>query len=312
MKTDVNNEKNKSAHFLTPFFNWWKINFVLFKDRRYIRLEAAIHSYSIELEEKIHRIEKSRQPVPLWADAAKKLLSDAESSLKKKDIDQGWKYFFTAQRMEIYGMEKDELEIQIKVIKKECTEKLGKWKNEAVEEILDKVNKRTETKTIQNSLYQATLLRDEDFNNQYYKIGLKKDQLKTLCFIISATLLLILLVFWRVPNLLNEKPLPSDYRIVCAVLLSGLLGGSVSALLSIARASTRTRIPEQISTFSVTMVRTLIGAAAALIIFFLLYAGAINLNFETSTALILAISFIAGFSERFFKSAIESVAGKEK
>jgi hypothetical protein len=91
------------------------------------------------------------------------------------------------------------------------------------------------------------------------------------------------------------------------VALFGALGGSLSALRSVTTAGQeggRTRNPEQVQAWYVTVVRPLVGAAAALGVFVVLAPDV------TSTAAMLGVAFAAGFSEALIVRAVESAGGR--
>ena len=68
------------------------------------------------------------------------------------------------------------------------------------------------------------------------------------------------------------------------------------------------RIPQQIVAGAITYARPLFGAAAALGVFAFLESGVIALH-PNNVAATLAVSFAAGFTERFVVAAAGAVAG---
>ena len=99
---------------------------------------------------------------------------------------------------------------------------------------------------------------------------------------------------------------------IVAVAIFGLLGGVISAILSVAKSSTQLRIPEQMSGFFIVLMRIFVGAAAAIAVYIFFQAGILTLKITTSAMGFLAISFAAGFSERLVTRAVKSITGKEK
>lgn len=133
--------------------------------------------------------------------------------------------------------------------------------------------------------------------------------MNVLSIILIFALGLTLLLAWYDLLPLGRDPVTSGWKMLVSVMLFGFLGGAVSAVLSLARTSTRSRIPEQIAHNLITLMRVFVGAAAALAVHVFLQADILNFRI-TSGAQILAISFAAGFSERLVVHAVESVTGK--
>ena len=306
--------RNRRTVFFASLFRRWKFSSLFKMSSRKVRLAASIQSYRVEIECRIKELQKRKPPVLYWVDCVRTSLCKAESELNENNIDKGWKLFHAAQRMEIYGLEKDELKARAEAIRLESSKKLKEWRKDTVDKLLDikiidQLTKADDIDTVKYRIYQAALIRDESYNNVYHRIMLKQDQIKFLFFILFITLGLIFTMAWFQFLPLDEEQLNYDWKTILSVMLFGLLGGCVSALLSLASMPTGKRIPEQIANFLITLIRTFIGAAAALIAFIFMKAGI--LNFITPGVPILVICFAAGFSERFLKRALESVFGKD-
>lgn len=280
------------------------------KSSSHRRLGASLRPYGVELERRIEQCHKRGQSDSSWADAGRTLLCAAEMALDENNVDQGWKCFHAAQRMEIFGLEEDELESKAEALRREAADKLSSWRKETVDALLKDEGGR-KSKTTKERVYRAALIRDEHFNNRYHKIGLLQSQMKVLSIILFVALGLALLLALYDLLPLGTDPVTSDWEMVVPVMVFGLLGGAVSALLSLARTSTRSRIPEQIAHNLITLMRVSLGAAVALAAYVFLQAGILSFTL-TSGALILAISFAAGFSERLVIRAVESVTGKQR
>jgi hypothetical protein len=73
----------------------------------------------------------------------------------------------------------------------------------------------------------------------------------------------------------------------------------------VAKGGTEARIPEQLIDLLVLSVKLVVGAASALAIFAFMLSNFFNL--PLTPAVILAVSFAAGFSERLVTLAVEPV-----
>lgn len=158
-------------------------------------------------------------------------------------------------------------------------------------------------------LYYALQIRDEHSTNVYRRISLLRWQLTAISAVLVLALASILvLAAWK-PIALTEPP--DGPRTWVWVLLFGTLGGSLTALLSAGKPSGVARIPEQRSQLLVAAARPLVGGAAALFAYALFAAGIIRLGTGERAAALLALAFVAGFSERLVTGAAESVAGRD-
>jgi hypothetical protein len=156
-------------------------------------------------------------------------------------------------------------------------------------------------------LYYALQIRDEHSTNVYRRISLLRWQLTAISAVLVLTLASILvLAAWK-PIALTEPP--DGPRMWVWVLLFGTLGGCLTSLLSAGKPSGVARIPEQRSQFLVAAARPLVGGAAALFAYALFAAGIVRLGTGERAAALLALAFVAGFSERLVTGAAESVAG---
>lgn len=150
-------------------------------------------------------------------------------------------------------------------------------------------------------------LRDDRYHTDYFKILMRRRHLFQLFLIlwISITLCLILSYFKFLPPPLNGT------KLVAAVVLFGVLGACLSVAQGLLAAKVSDKIPaQQIGSFVVWM-RPAIGAAAALIALVLLHANETFKIFNwkvEQTGLIIAIAFVAGYSERFIVGAIERIS----
>jgi len=294
----------------SKLFNWSKL-------RKYHRLAGSLTAYRHELEYRICVTKKIDQESPCWVEAACKLLSDVEQSLSQWNIDEGWKSFHAAQRMEIFGLTNKELKVKAALLRQEA-EKLGSWRKKATVDLLGSIDCPKDGIT-HEQVYQASLVRDEHYGNQAYKDGLLRTHIVTLIWIliaVAAGLVLILLIKRNVISLsLNTQV--REWLMFAEVALFGILGGAFSAALKAPASSQSARIPELVHTIRLTLLRVFIGAVSAVVIYVFARSqfgiGDIKLDFSKMTPYTYYIvSFAAGFSERFVLQAVEFVTGEKK
>lgn len=279
---------------------------------RWQRLSATIDSYALELNcrEKIFRARQSGCAPCL--EEARQALHQARQALDGQgDIDKGWKYLFAAQRMEILSMEPDQLRTKAIVLLNESG-KLTGWRKDTVGDLLGEVESGAAV-TAENVL-QAALIIDEHYMNQAYKDSLLRTHIVNLALILLLQVAFISCYFSQIKAVFSpttELAL-SDNWMFAAVMFFGLLGGTVSAILSAPASPGSTRVPEMAHTIRVTMLRILMGMVSALLIVMIIKSGigAQLFNKEIFDKLgntnyfLLLTAFVAGFSERLVLRSI--------
>lgn len=313
---------SKRSYFLSRLFSRFKFRQFLPKFKRNHRLSSSLQTYRLELEHRIKQLQKQNIDQS-WVEIARKLFLRVDRALDEKNLDEGWKLFKAARRMEIFGFEEDELESRAETLQIECVEKLISWRQKAVDaifkkinEILKKDNKNSkDIKIIRNHLYEATLIRDDHFNNKFLNFRLLLNQIIILYSILFFNIVQIFItsyMFTKKNIIFQYNNLaPSNWEMLYFVASFGLLGGTISSMLSTISISTSTRILQRISHNLSNSMRPLVGAASAIVIYFFLVSNIVDIG-ELTVAKILVFSFVAGFSERLLTKAIESLVGKEE
>jgi 8-oxo-dGTP pyrophosphatase MutT (NUDIX family) len=301
----------------------------IWRSPSYERLVSAYAAYSVELDHSVKQCKQKPGTDSSWASAAEDLLDNVRQALDDGDIDLGWQCFSAAQRMELFGLEQLEdgrLEARAQAVLHEADAKLGSWRKRTVQDVLADQNKRDVTA---GTVYHASQILHEHHSNVYRRLDIIGRQFRILVMVA-----VLAAVGWLVlaPHLdesaseadspespASEAPAGSqsipalevqldDRALLVSVALFGIMGASMSGILSLARATAGTRIPEQLLNSWFTLTRPVVGAVAALAIHAFLLSGLLVFGEET-LGLVLAVSFAAGFSERLVVRAAESVAG---
>lgn len=157
----------------------------------------------------------------------------------------------------------------------------------------------------------AMELRDESLQNHYWKFHHLRRQLRILSGVLLATVAILIPLAVANASLLWASPTSRPGRLWLLAGLFGILGGCLSAFQSYTSKSLQVRVPELFANAIITILRPLIGGAAALVAFTFLASGAINLSSNTGAAL-LTVAFVAGFSERIILRTVESIGGKDE
>jgi ADP-ribose pyrophosphatase YjhB (NUDIX family) len=283
---------------------------------RYERLQSEIKILKKELP---LRAEKSDGT---WPEIAERLLDMAESDMKQQNIDSAWKAVHAARRIMYNGFSEAELEAEKEVLLRE-SEKLNEWRRAAIRNILARENLPLGSLPA-STLIRAAELRDDHYNNNYYKNRITR----TTFYVLLAILAIVLMFLFSFlgsnsPDMLITLDEAAGEREVLlipmlwGVLLFGLLGGCISSIFHIRNSSTTTRIPEIVNNSFITITRVLVGGASAIVIFFFFESGfsdqflsEINLRPDSAITYFI-LAFAAGFSERLLLRAISSITGKE-
>ncbi len=282
---------------------------------RYSRLAGDIACYEPQLQKRIIETDSTNEQ---WALQSQVLLEQAKKYLREYKIDEGWKSFHSAKRLEIFGLNKHERLATARAICKEA-DKLNEWRRDGIFSLLgSKKGEVTDTPDAE-VLYQAAELKDEHYNNQYYMNRLTHN----LFWLLSALLFLVLIaivgyfLFYFNSCSQSSEPVLNITENIIGVLLFGLLGALTSAIISTRNLTQSSRIKEISSSQVVVLSKIFIGAGFSIFIFLLLrssVADGIKLfSFKISTPLdYFAIAFASGFTERLAQKSMDLIVGKEK
>jgi ADP-ribose pyrophosphatase YjhB (NUDIX family) len=296
--------------FINKYFN---------RGTRFQRLEGDIKEYIEYLEYRIGRNKSDK--LPEWAEHARKLVKNSVDELLAGNVDMAWKSLNSAKRIQLFGFSDEELIEKAKVIRFESA-KLNEWRRKAVYKLVgDNENPRDDISA--DSLYMASQLRDEHYNNGYHKYQLIKDVYRILLVSMVLTIIAIWIYFRYIDinNLLQSNDNSLFYvgsltTLALGIILFGILGGCISSIFHIRDSSNIARIPVLLNNNYVTFIRIFIGGGLAFIIFVFIQSDFTEKIFQfelrpTNPFTYFAISFVAGFSERLVLKAITSIAGKE-
>lgn len=290
-----------------------------FRSLRWQRLAAAVATYKKELAVIGAATQQTRRDCLAVQD---ELLCLAEKSLEGNEVDQGWRHFHAAKRIDTLTLDpevdKSSIRSRVIILRAEIS-KIKKWRQKAAEKLLGEGN---ELPTAQE-LYQLMLLRDEHYSNLAYKASLVRRYLIWMALIIAA-LVGMFLTLLNVPWIGNmDIGIPGNtgssiFWFFVVVAIFGLIGGAISAILATPRTLDDARIPELTSTFELTMLRLLTGAGSAIVVVMFLKSDLTGLLANPLSGPIknagppamYAIAFVAGFTERLVLRAVEYVAGK--
>jgi hypothetical protein len=221
--------------------------------------------------------------------------------------DLSWRFLDTARSFLFFGLDEENLRAEAQAICNEAedpSKNVNQWRRKTIQDYLcheGKIKQDLHGKDV----FNASVILYENYHNKYSKIIRIKRELVLLSIVAAMDIIVWLII---APQLSKEIAI-INRTLIISVVLSGIMGASVSGILTVARGGVEARIPEQLIDFWVLLAKLVVGAVSALAVFAFLLSG--FLRFEPITiAQVIAMSFAAGFSERLVTSAVESVSKK--
>jgi hypothetical protein len=329
-----NNQPPRRNVMTRSLAGWWsRIWCRLFGSPQLNRLANALDEYEVRWK---CRMQRAGGPSRNTCEqAVDECLARAKRALQEFDLDSGWQSLHTAQSLEIWSYDDDEVLKARRVVYEEAT-KLSGWRREAITKLVGSAfyeecdepdaaqdsqkevrkYRKKDGGTLRRELYQATLVKNEDFNNLYYKIGVRGRNLKIAFFTLSVIVVGLPFIWgWVLRNALGLQVTTVDWRRIVAIELTGIFGASFSVASSLTKSSVDEKIPQQMLGSVVTWMRPMMGAAAALVAYPLFKAGvlpAIISADPNSTLAAFVVAFVAGFSERFIIGAVGAILPEKK
>jgi len=280
-----------------------------YQSPRYSRLNGTLTSYQMALQGRLHGIDRTKET---WPEEVENLLDQTRIFLENNQVDEAWKCFHTAQRIEVHGMSKQERHNQAKALKHEVS-KLNVWRKKAIDDLIGDPNSDTYEVPDADSLIYAIELKDEHYNNQYYQNRLTRSLYSLLFILMSVNSVFIILYFWFI----YASEGMSWLQNLTGIILFGFLGAIVSSILFTRSQAEQSRITEINSNRFIVLSKIAVGVGFTVFIYFLLKSSFVSkielFSFEVSSAVdYFTIAFVSGFTERLAQRAINLIVGGEE
>lgn len=255
------------------------------------RLRGTIIEMTESLEARSMFAAPDRRPALA---AASMLLERASVAVEQGDLDTGWRLALEADVVSVAGDSADVLQARTEGLRSEMQEKMTGWRQSTAAGVLGKTGDAVPPEAVQHVMR----LRNENSNNQYFKVKLVTSQLSLLGLLLASAIAAILVASYA-----GVAPLDAyTSRLAWAALL-GAAGGMLSATRALT-AGVRRKIPEQIADWPVTLTRPLIGATAGIGAWLFVQTGIVSVSATNADLAPLVTAFLAGFSERYFLSLV--------
>lgn len=282
-----------------PKFLWLKN---IFKSTSHKRLNAAIGPFKLELQALIDEKVRKKEETSPWAERSLQMLWHAKQALKFCEIDLGWRYFHQAQLLTTHLLDTRKLRNRAQATLNEAEKKLGPWRKKTVQDLLGKDGELKDNFDA-NDVYDARKILQEHYSNTYIKLS---RALLQLAILVPIAALLVASFIWVVGNFSGQIEITNPFLLL-SVAIFGALGGTASGMITNVKGSIKGGIPDQLLVSWLTVSRPIFAAMAALAIAAFLLSGLLQLG-DLTFNLIIAISFVAGFSERLLLTAVGKVS----
>lgn len=273
----------------------------IYKSLNHERLDAAIGPFEVEIDGLVaDKLAKKENPYPT-AGYVKEMLRNAELSSAADQVELGWRYLLEAELLSLNLRDSEYLRATAKITLDEAEEKLDSWRKNAVKHLLGDEKAAPYTGEDVDRLVVARRVLQEHHSNTWMKNSTAQFQLQILAIVgflvlTGSTLLL---------STIMKDSRYFQLNFLTTVAFIGACGGVISGIFSVARGSSKEKIPNQILNSWVTLLRPLVGAISALAVFLFLTSGMVHFG-ELSEYIIFAVAFASGFSERIIVSAVEA------
>lgn len=234
------------------------------------------------------------------------LLARAHEAARAQRAYVAWDCLQQIDRERVLALSDEERRAEMALVLAESRSLLAGWRQDAAEALAASARDLAPSvPVLQGLLRNVHAARQE----RRYRLALVRQQLPAL-----VTMLVMTVAFFALWGLLGgfDWLARDDVEVTVGMMLvSGVLMGYFGGLVSFAfgwlRADMAARSPDLRTQRWLSLARPAIGAAVAVPIVLFVEAGLINLG-QLSPALVLALCFLGGFSERWFVARIDRIA----
>jgi hypothetical protein len=235
------------------------------------------------------------------------LLARAMSAAGEQRGYVAWDCLQQIERERVLAMSEEERRAEMALLLAESRGKLAGWRQDAAEAL--GASARGEAPSV--AVLQALLRNVQAAQKERrHRIALVRQQLPALVLMLVAAVAFFGL--WALLGgfdwLARDDVQVTVGMILVSGVLMGFFGGLVSCAFNWLRSDAATRISDPRLQRWLSFARPAIGGAVAVPIVLFVEAGLVNLG-QLSPALVLALCFVGGFSERWFVARIDRIAG---
>ncbi|MDT3435973.1 hypothetical protein [Haloarcula sp. 1CSR25-25] len=257
------------------------------------------------------------EPAVQYGHYAAMCQQNAQRALRGDDVVSFWRYLAEARQwelaawQELRGSGSKPLQFRAQQVLMEATDALPDDRQERVEELLLEDEGVVKETVGFGEVYAAIHILHQQHIEEYRADRRLRALERQFVLFILSTLVAVggILVSFGLMGV-DATEVTSLPSLLTAVLF-GVLGASVSGLLSLTDVLGAARVPERVGSNWLTVGRMVTGAAAALTLVVFLVAGILEqfIRIDSNLNTMFAVAFLGGFSERLLLRAVEAVVG---
>jgi hypothetical protein len=277
-------------------------------DAQWVRLEAA-------LLDRARLLQALRERLALPSDEQRDMLARCGALLERANAAAregrhyvAWDCLQQLERERVPALSDDERRAEMALLLAESRSLLSGWRQDAAEALAAAARGEAPSVAVLQALMRNVHAARQE---RRLRIALIRQQLPVLVIMLIGAVAFFGL--WALLGGFDWLARDDVQVTVGMILVSGVLMGFFGGLVSFAfnwlRADLSARSPDLHAQRWLSFARPAIGAAVAVPIVLFVEAGLINLG-QLSPALVLALCFLGGFTERWFVAQIERMVGR--
>jgi hypothetical protein len=278
------------------------------RDPQSARLEAALLDCARALQSLHQRLRPPSSAQRDMLERCDALFSRALSAAREHRPYVAWDCLQQIERERVPALTDDERGAELTLLLAESQGRLVGWRHHAAEALAASARGEAPSSALLQAVMRTVHAARQE---QRHGVAIVRQQLPALALMLVAAVAFFAL--WALLGGFDWLARDDVQVTVGMVLVSGVLMGYFGGLLSFAfswlRATLPARIADPRAQRWLGFARPMVGAAVAVPIVLFTESGLINLG-QLSPALVLALCFCGGFSERWFVAHIERVSGR--
>lgn len=267
------------------------------------RLAADIEDFEVTFAR--YRIDAGKDEIDrAWVESCIAHVANAKKALDRCDVGSGYQSLLNAEREAVPLMPVDERRARVISLRNEVNVKLAdSWRRDSVRLLLEGKPEEVAAEAIREAMFH----RNTHSQNIYRKIELLRRQLVFIGALLVALLLIAIGVGVSGGLAVLEQKDPASGNLLPFAIYMGVLGGTLSAAISVSHTDASAKIPDVQRTRLIALARSALGGTAAVAVFLLIQGNVVKLMEAPFTPWgVLFFCFLAGFSERWFLSALDT------
>jgi hypothetical protein len=272
------------------------------------RLEAALLDHARVLQTLRERLSAPSDEQRDMLERCDALLGRAAAAARGERLFVAWDCLQQIDQERVLALNDEERRAEMALVLAESRSKLSGWRQDAAEALAASARGEAPSVAVLQALLRNVHAAQQ---NRQHRMALIRQQLPAL--VLMLTLAVVFFAVWGLLGGFDWLARDDVEVTVGMILVSGVLMGFFGGLVSFAfnwlRVDLSARLPDLQAQRWLSFARPAIGAAVAVPIVLFVEAGLINLG-QLSPALVLALCFLGGFTERWFVAQIERIVGR--